>query len=284
MAQEEDIKYFVRIGTTDLDGTKSVRVALTGIKGVGRHTSTVISRMAKVDEYATLGRMDEAAVNRLRVAIEQYSGKIPSWMANRPKDVYTGEARHLLGVDVALQKDEDVNLMRKIRCYRGIRHETGQKVRGQRTKSTGRTGTTVGVKRKTAGGSVIHGIPRQEPQVLPDPQAPVGEVPYRVRDPSRHRVRSPEQARSLESTGPPAQVPQGGPQPAGPRVQTLPTRRSTMPRRRSSSATSSVQVFSVPMRTSTMSSRSRSRPSSNAVSSPLCTAGDSHGRRNRPGS
>ena len=52
MAQEEDIKYFVRVGTTDLDGTKSVRVALTGIKGVGRHTSTVISRMAKVDEYA----------------------------------------------------------------------------------------------------------------------------------------------------------------------------------------------------------------------------------------
>ena len=36
---EEEIKYFVRIGTTDLDGTKSVRVALTGIKGVGRHTS-----------------------------------------------------------------------------------------------------------------------------------------------------------------------------------------------------------------------------------------------------
>ena len=52
MAQENDIKYFVRVGTTDLDGTKSVRVALTGIKGVGRHTSTVISRMAKVDEYA----------------------------------------------------------------------------------------------------------------------------------------------------------------------------------------------------------------------------------------
>ena len=153
MAQEEDIKYFVRIGTTDLDGTKSVRVALTGIKGVGRHTSTVISRMAKVDEYASLGRLDEDSVNRLRTAVEQYNSKIPTWMANRPKDVYTGEQKHLFGADVGLAKDEDVNLMRKIRCYRGIRHETGQKVRGQRTKSTGRTGSTVGVKRKTAGGS-----------------------------------------------------------------------------------------------------------------------------------
>jgi len=152
MASEEEIRYFVRIGTTDLDGTKSVRVALTGIKGVGRHTSTVISRMANVDEYATLGRMDEASVNRIRTAVEQYAGKIPAWMANRPKDVYTGETRHLLGGDVAMAKDEDVNLMRKIRCYRGIRHETGQKVRGQRTKSTGRTGSTVGVKRKTVQG------------------------------------------------------------------------------------------------------------------------------------
>jgi small subunit ribosomal protein S13 len=47
-----------------------------------------------------------------------------------------------------MANDDDVNRMRKMRSYRGIRHETGQKVRGQRTKSTGRTGTTVGVKRK----------------------------------------------------------------------------------------------------------------------------------------
>ena len=44
--------------------------------------------------------------------------------------------------------------MRKIHCCKGIRHGPNtKKVRGQRTKSTGRTGTTVGVKRKTAGGS-----------------------------------------------------------------------------------------------------------------------------------
>jgi small subunit ribosomal protein S13 len=153
MAQEEDIKYFVRIGTTDLDGTKSVRVALTGIKGVGRHTSSVISRMAKVNEYSTLGRLDEDGVNRLRAAIDQYGTKVPAWMTNRPKDVYTGESKHLLGADVAMAKDDDVNMMRKIRCYKGIRHETGQKVRGQRTKSTGRTGATVGVKKKKEGGA-----------------------------------------------------------------------------------------------------------------------------------
>lgn len=153
MASEEEIKYFVRIGTTDLDGTKSVRVALTGIKGVGRHTSSVIARMAKVNEYAQLGRLPEEDVNRLRTAAEQYGSRVPPWMTNRPKDVYTGEAKHLAGAEVTMAKDDDINMMRKIRCYKGIRHETGQKVRGQRTKSTGRTGSTVGVSKKKVGGA-----------------------------------------------------------------------------------------------------------------------------------
>jgi small subunit ribosomal protein S13 len=38
--------------------------------------------------------------------------------------------------------------LKKIRAYRGLRHERGLKVRGQRTKSTGRRGSTVGVSRK----------------------------------------------------------------------------------------------------------------------------------------
>ncbi len=40
--------------------------------------------------------------------------------------------------------------MRKIRCYKGIRHETGQPVRGQRTRSSFRTQKTVGVVKKKA--------------------------------------------------------------------------------------------------------------------------------------
>ena len=107
--------------------------------------------MAKVNEYTTLGRLDEDGVNRLRAAVDQYGTKVPAWMTNRPKDVYTGEAKHLLGPDVTMARDDDVNMMRKIRCYKGIRHETGQKVRGQRTKSTGRTGATVGVKKTKEG-------------------------------------------------------------------------------------------------------------------------------------
>lgn len=145
---DEEIKYFVRVRNTDLDGTKSVYIALTGIKGIGSHTSRTIAALANVDPRAILGKMDDESVGRIANAVDTYTEQVPVWMVNRQKDVYTGEARHLLGTDLTMANDDDVNRMRKMRSYRGIRHETGQKVRGQRTKSTGRTGTTVGVKRK----------------------------------------------------------------------------------------------------------------------------------------
>ncbi|NYT04938.1 MAG: 30S ribosomal protein S13 [Methanomicrobiales archaeon] len=146
--EEEEIKYFVRVKNTDLDGTKAVHIALTGIAGIGLHTSGIISRMARVNPRAILGRLDDESVERIREVVENYSSAVPTWMLNRQKDVYTGEAKQLFGTDLRMAIEDDINRMRKIRCYRGIRHETGQKVRGQRTKSTGRTGTTVGVRKK----------------------------------------------------------------------------------------------------------------------------------------
>jgi len=145
---EEEIKYFVRVRNTDLDGTKAVHIALTGIKGVCSHTSRTIAALAGVDPRAIIGKLDDESVGRIASAVDTYTEQVPVWMVNRPKDIYTGDARHLLGTDLTMANDDDVNRMRKMRSYRGIRHETGQKVRGQRTKSTGRTGTTVGVKRK----------------------------------------------------------------------------------------------------------------------------------------
>ncbi len=146
--EEQEIKYFVRVENTDLDGTKSVLIALTGLAGIGMHTSCTIAKLAEVDARKTFGLLDEEGVDRIREVVADYKARVPTWMLNRQKDVYTGEAKQLLGTDLRMAIDDDINRMRKIRCYRGIRHETGQKVRGQRTKSTGRTGSTVGVRRK----------------------------------------------------------------------------------------------------------------------------------------
>ena len=84
MAQEEEIRYFVRISNTDLDGTKPVLTALTGIKGVGRHTASVIAAMAKVNGRDLMGKLKEEDVEKLRAAVDGYAQKVPGWMVNRP--------------------------------------------------------------------------------------------------------------------------------------------------------------------------------------------------------
>lgn len=150
MVEESDLKYFVRIINTDLDGTQQVQLALTGIKGISHHAALVIARRAGVDVHAIAGRLDDAQVAALEKEVLAYPTSVPKWMVNRPVDVYTGEQKHLYGSDLALAKDDDINLMKKIRCYRGIRHENGLKVRGQCTKSTGRFGKIVGVSKRKA--------------------------------------------------------------------------------------------------------------------------------------
>lgn len=146
--KEEELKYFVRVNNVDLDGTKSVQIALTKIEGIGRRTARTIASLAKVNPLTEIGRLSEEEVERIRKVVANYSTLVPAWMTNRPSDVYTGEAKHLFAADVITAREDDINRMKKIRCYRGIRHELGQKVRGQRTRSTGRTGATVGVIRK----------------------------------------------------------------------------------------------------------------------------------------
>ena len=143
--QDEDLRYFVRIGQTDLDGTKSVERALTGLDGIGRRTARVIAREAGVDRHATFGALDDDTIDAIIDEVDTYAEDAPDWLANRRKDYYTGETVHLTGNDVEVVRQQDINRMQKIGSYKGIRHRRGQKVRGQRTKSTGRTEGTVGV-------------------------------------------------------------------------------------------------------------------------------------------
>ena len=71
-------------------------------------------------------------------------------MLNRRGDIETGADIHVMGMDLNMTLREDLDLMKKMRSYKGIRHERGLRVRGQRTRSSGRTGAIVGVSRKAA--------------------------------------------------------------------------------------------------------------------------------------
>jgi small subunit ribosomal protein S13 len=73
---------------------------------------------------------------------------IPDWMLNRRNDYETGKTSHLIESDLMMRLRDDLNRMKKIRSYKGRRHEVGLPVRGQRTKSTFRKGSSVGVRRR----------------------------------------------------------------------------------------------------------------------------------------
>ena len=141
----EDIQYFVRIGQTDLDGTKSVERALTEMNGIGRRAVRIIADRAGVDRRETLGTLDEESIDEVVDLVRGFADEVPDWLANHRNDFFDGETTHETGNDLDLTRRQDVNRMKMIDSYKGVRHKRGQKVRRQRTKSTGRTEGTIGV-------------------------------------------------------------------------------------------------------------------------------------------
>jgi len=151
-AEAEELRHIVRILNTDLAGKKQVHMALTGIKGVGRRCARIFTDKAGVNPNATLGMLPDSEIDKLKKVIEEDAANIlPVWMVNRRGDMNTGADKHFMGMDLSMTLREDLDLMKKMRSYKGIRHERGLRVRGQRTRSTGRTGAIVGVSRKKEG-------------------------------------------------------------------------------------------------------------------------------------
>ena len=80
------------------------------------------------------------------------SANFPTWFLNRQKDVETGDDLHLLTSDIAFNIRNDIEREKGVFSWRGYRHMYGLKVRGQRTRCTGRKGGAVGVAK---GGRVL---------------------------------------------------------------------------------------------------------------------------------
>jgi small subunit ribosomal protein S13 len=147
---KEDFRYIVRMANTDLDGTRSVAYALTAIDGVGIRVAEALANTIGVPRAERLGNLSEAQTDQIEATLAKLGESFPEWMVNRPRDWETGLDLHAYGSEWGLRVRDDINRMKMIRSYKGVRHETGQKVRGQRTRSNGRTGLTVGVTKKAA--------------------------------------------------------------------------------------------------------------------------------------
>lgn len=140
----------MRITGTDLDGTKKLSCGLIKIKGVGKRISDVIIKVTGLNPEMLVGNLTDNDLRKLEKVIkEPLTHGVPVWLLNRRKDLETGKDYHLTGSDLTLSTRKDIKLKIDTRSWKGFRHSHGLKVRGQKTRTTGRKGRVVGVKKRS---------------------------------------------------------------------------------------------------------------------------------------
>jgi len=145
-----EFRHIVRVAATELKGDTPVQLALTRIKGVGPTFASATVKALGLDPKKKIGEFSDKELKELEEFLKNPKG-LPTWLLNRRRDPFTGKDMHLVSSDLTIQLKQDLDYMKKIKSYRGMRHAFGLKVRGQRTKSTGRKGRTIGVQRKKSG-------------------------------------------------------------------------------------------------------------------------------------
>jgi small subunit ribosomal protein S13 len=143
-----EFRHLVRIAGKDLNGSKKLIVALSDLRGVGYDFASSVVSQLRLDPSVRLGTLGEEQIRELERTIQSGSvASLPPWYYNRRKDAGTGETKQLLGSDLDFATKNDIENERNIQSWRGVRHGLGLKVRGQRTRTTGRKGRTVGVRK-----------------------------------------------------------------------------------------------------------------------------------------
>jgi len=120
-----------RIAGVDVPRDKRVEIALTYIYGIGPTSAQKIVDKANIDPDTRVRNLTEEEVNRLREVVDK-------------EYTVEGDLRRVVSMNI--------KRLIEIKCYRGIRHQRGLPVHGQRTRTNARTRRgarrTVGVRRK----------------------------------------------------------------------------------------------------------------------------------------
>ena len=146
----QEYRYILCILGTDVQGTLKTSYAVAQIRGVSLSLSNAILKRSGVNPDLRVGFLTESDIAKIEDVIKdpaKYS--LPTWLFNRRKDSETGKDKHLLSADLVLRTKMDIDEAKDIRSWRGYRHAYSLKVRGQHTKTTGRAGKALGVKKKT---------------------------------------------------------------------------------------------------------------------------------------
>ncbi|MDE1824291.1 MAG: 30S ribosomal protein S13 [Candidatus Micrarchaeota archaeon] len=138
----------------DINGSFRISKALNQIKGIGKNLASAltlsIERTHGIPPETKIGSLSDEQLSKIEAVVKDPKAvNIPPFMLNRRKEHDSGADMHLVGTDLIVKVRNDIDSDIKMETWRGFRHRYGQKVRGQRTRSTGRTGATVGVMKKT---------------------------------------------------------------------------------------------------------------------------------------
>ncbi|MBF0243662.1 MAG: 30S ribosomal protein S13 [Planctomycetes bacterium] len=117
-----------RLIGTDIPNNKQAWVGLTYIAGIGKNTALKLCDITGIEKSKKVGELDEDELSRLAREIEA-------------SILVEGQLRRSVAADISR--------LRKIGCYRGVRHACGLPVRGQRTRTNARNRKG---KRKTVAG------------------------------------------------------------------------------------------------------------------------------------
>jgi small subunit ribosomal protein S13 len=153
-SSQQNVASIVRLSGKDINGALNIRRSLQLVKGVGSNLSYVLSNIVEtklgIPLTTNVGSLSEEQVLKVEDVIK-YPHKygVPTYMLNRSNDMESGNPTlHNTGNELIFSTRQDVNRDITLKDWRGLRHQYGQRVRGQHTRSTGRTGATVGVTKK----------------------------------------------------------------------------------------------------------------------------------------
>ena len=137
-------------------------------------------QVLKISPHQKIGNLTAEQVSAIEKIIQDpKAANFPIWFLNRRQDIETGEDMHLVTSDIAFNIRNDVEREKALFSWRGYRHMYGLKVRGQRTRCTGRKGGAVGVAK---GGKVMPakggaGAPAGGGAAVADAAAPAADAP-----------------------------------------------------------------------------------------------------------
>lgn len=155
-----EYKHILRISGKDVEGSKKLIVAISEVKGVGYNFAQVLTQTLNINPNMRVGFLTDNEIREIERAIaDPKVAALPDWYLNRRKDMDSGSSRHLITSDLDFASSNDVEREKLVMSWRGYRHMFGLRVRGQRTRTTGRKGGAVGVKKVKAMPGAIPGAP-----------------------------------------------------------------------------------------------------------------------------